>query len=124
MDILVTNNKIVQKKYETACKIEFVDGKPIDVLYRVRDLVHAGNKLLSHPLSGSIKPNESPYKSILVSEKADSLDLDSLKLVENSIATIAKFDSPITVLPKNIMQDFQTIDYTLISSALSNNNLI
>ena len=61
--VIVTNNPLVKenvpKKYPSV-KIE-IDYKEIsfmDTLKAVRDMVHMGGKILTHPLDGSIKPNE------------------------------------------------------------------
>jgi hypothetical protein len=48
-------------------EINFIETDMTGVLVYVRDKIHKGHKLLTHPLSGSIKPNESPYKSVLIS---------------------------------------------------------
>ncbi len=56
----------------------------------VRDKVHEGHELATHPLSGSVKPNETPYKTIMISEKKGVLDFNSLKIIEDSIATAKK----------------------------------
>ena len=83
------------------------------------DLVHEGYKLLSHPLSGSIKPNETPFKSILISAVKEPLDYQSVEIIENSIVTCDKFKVKFPVLPEQVRKDFQLLDCTLIKSALS-----
>ena len=57
MDILVTNNPLVLANFEKEFRIEFVDASLLDIFLLVRDYVHKGHSLLTHPLSGSIKPN-------------------------------------------------------------------
>ena len=73
------------------CDKEFVEGSYRDVLIAVRDKIHKGHRLLSHPLSGSVKPNETPYKSVIISRNSAGMDLDSLKIIEDSIAAYDKF---------------------------------
>lgn len=91
----------------------------MEVLIQSRDLIHKGYILLTHPLSGSVKPNESPYKSILIEEGTGTLDIDSLRIIENSIATAEKFVKirKIPTWPKSILEDFSEIDYSLIKNA-------
>jgi hypothetical protein len=36
------------------------------VLLTVRDHIHSGARLLTHPQAGSVKPYETPYRSVLV----------------------------------------------------------
>ena len=70
MDILVTNNPLVEAQYSSRFKVVFLNTGLAGVLTHVRDCVHKGHKLLTHPLSGSVKPNETPYKSVLLSAAA------------------------------------------------------
>lgn len=93
----------------------------MDVLIKVRDYIHLGHRLLTHPLAGSIKPNETPYKTVVISsEKASEINIDSIVLIENSIQTAQKFlknKSRINWSDK-ILEDFRLIDFDLINNAL------
>lgn len=89
------------------------------ILQKTRDYVHNNYVLLTHPLSGSVKPNETPFKSIAV-EKCENLCLDSLDIIEKSILTFDKFFE-IKNTPnwnKKILDDFRVIDLDLIKNAL------
>ncbi len=59
---IVTNNPNVKGVYE---ELLFVDGTFLEVLINVRDLVHQGYELISHPLGSSIRTMYSPYRSII-----------------------------------------------------------
>lgn len=72
---IVTNNPLVVRELTGQYTVEFVDGTYHDVLVALRDQIHKGHRLYSHPLSGSVKPNETPYKSVLISIKPQSLDM-------------------------------------------------
>ena len=121
-NILITNNEYVYDKYkdefETIYREEFTY---LDVLEYVRDKVHNGHELLTHPLSGSVKPNETPYKTIMISDKKDVLDFNSLKIIEDSIETFKKFrtNKPTPNWPESILDDFRVIDLSLIDNAIS-----
>lgn len=121
--ILITNNPRFQKDPEPRCYTEYMAGSYKDVLKAVRDRIHRGHKLLSHPLSGSVKPNETPYKSILISRSAGNLDLDSLRIIEDSIATFEKFmQNPAKYGYNNqdaILEDFIEVDHSLIAAAIA-----
>jgi len=121
--IIITNNPKVYEKYEGSIKIEYMENKShFDVLKYTRDKIHMGHKLLSHPLSGSVKPNETPYKSILISEKKGKIDINGLNLIENSISTYEKFQN-ISKIPdwnEQVLDDFMVVDLSLIENILKN----
>lgn len=117
---IITNNPIVWERYKATIDVELLQGGLLDVLYSVRDKIHAGHELLSHPLSGSVKPNETVYKSALISYDAHSLNMDSLMIIEASIETANKFLNikPPGEWTQRVLEDFQVIDKTLIDSAI------
>lgn len=121
--ILITNNPRFQEDQDSRYYTEYIEGSYGDVLKLVRDRIHRGHKLLSHPLSGSVKPNENPYKSILISRAAGSLDLDSLRILEESIATFEKFMQNPNKCGHNkrdaILEDFKEVDHCLIAGAIA-----
>ena len=120
---IITNNPKVKNAFEGKYMLTFVDGSYRDVLVKARDLVHVGHKLITHPLMGSLKPNETPYRSVIVSREAGASDTDSIILIEESIMTYDKFarfmrpDRGINT-PERLREDFMVIDLSLISSAL------
>ena len=107
------------ERYNKDLNITFIDGKYIDVLKLARDMVHKGAKLITHPLMGSVKPDETPFRSIIVSKGA-SLDMESLAVIENSIAAAEKFqrDGKVPIWNENILEDFRFVDLKLFESAL------
>ena len=116
---VITNNILVKDNYNTKLDITFVSGQYIDVLKLARDMVHRGYKLITHPLAGSIKPNETPYRSIILSE-GTTLDLESLSVIESSIASAEKFlrNSKAHLWDDNVLKDFRFVDLKLFESAL------
>ncbi|NMB28166.1 MAG: GrdX protein [Tissierellia bacterium] len=126
-NIIVTNNKYVYEKYKDNFEIIFDESfSYLDVLSYVRDKVHEGHELATHPLSGSVKPNETPYKTIMISEKKGVLDFNSLKIIEDSIATAKKFISykPTPNWTESILDDFRVIDLSLIENVINKLNHI
>lgn len=120
--LLITNNSLVVEKYGD--KIEFCNLENysfVETLEFVRDKVHSGHKLLTHPLSGSVKPNETPFKSIVISKNRSSIDFDSLKIIEESIAAAKKFiDGRKTPnWTDKVRDDFRLVDSTIIGSAIN-----
>ena len=78
---VVTNNPRL-KDDETAI---FVEGGFRDVLVAVRDKVHSGYELISHPLFASSRMMFSPFRSILIGKKLDAPDLRHIEIIESSI---------------------------------------
>ncbi len=118
--VIITNNKKVLDEINSEIEVVYHNVDSLELLSIIRDKVHSGSVLLSHPLSGSIKPNENPYKSVLVDEKVGNLDYKSLEIIENAISTFVKFKNmgikPIKT--NTIDEDYALIDFTLISSCL------
>lgn len=113
---LVSNNPLVWQKYPATI---IVDGGFKDVLVKARDGIHRGQRLLTHPLTGSIKPNQTPYKSIILTESKEckNVDLSSLQLIEDALAVVAKFGLSKMKLTEGILADFQVIDLSFVESA-------
>ena len=113
---IITNNPAVEEAYPKAVK--FYETGVLGIFTKVRDLVHSGAKVLSHPLSGSLKPWETPYKSIIVSRSGGSLDFESLKYIENAISMMKNRSTGNYVYSAEVLEDFCVIDLDIISSAL------
>lgn len=117
--IIITNNPLVENRLKEKVFLEYYDVGYLKLLEIVRDKVHLGYKILTHPLSGSVKPNETPYKTVIVS-KDNNLDTESLIIIENSIVTTKKLLDINNTPPWNeeILKDFQVIDLSLIEGVL------
>lgn len=118
---VVSNNPMTKNNFASKYDVEFIEGNVIEVFKVIRDYVHLGHKILSHPLMSSIKPNETPYRTVILSKNRDTnTDVDSLMLIENSIMTTEKFlrDFNTPNWSEEILLDFQLIDYDLISHAV------
>lgn len=119
--LLVTNNEMVNEKFKDNLEVSFLQGYDyLQVLEWVRDRVHEGHKLLTHPLSGSIKPNETPYKSIMISKDKFELDTDGLLIIEEAIGAAKKFVSikPTPNWKERVLDDFRVIDLSLMENVI------
>jgi len=131
---IVTNNPDVVAKYPDISS--YREGDVSHIFVSVRDEIHKGALLVSHPLSGSIKPNESPYKSVVVdldygkaSNFASSvsygapgssckIDFKSLSIIEDAIAVLKKFPVKNRNYSESVLEDFRVIDLDLVKSAI------
>ncbi len=120
-NILITNNPLVYEKFADLTEMVYDENfSYYDVLVYARDKIHCGHELLTHPLSGSIKPNETPYKSVIVSKNPRGMDYESLYIIEDSITSYMKFyeNKPTPKWNEKILKDFQLIDFDIISDSV------
>lgn len=117
---ILTNNPLVAENFSGRFHIEFYpDGSDRDVLRGARDLVHRGHRVLTAPLSGSVKPWETPYRSILMTlDGGDQVDDFSLDIMERALAIISESKASPRTIEASILYDFQVIDLSLIESAM------
>ncbi|MCL2362770.1 MAG: GrdX family protein [Defluviitaleaceae bacterium] len=105
--MIITNNPDVAAMYPdsrySACNVQ-------GIFEAVRDEIHKGARLLSHPLSGSIKPNESPYKSVAISAKYANLDFRSLQIIEDAMTVLRRLTDKKYIYDESILADFRIID--------------
>ncbi|MEG0775379.1 GrdX family protein [Clostridium sp.] len=121
--IIITNNHKVFEKYRDTFQILFLEeGTYIEVLNKTRDKVHEGCEILTHPMAGSLKPNQTPFKSIIVGDAKMKTHMESVILIENSLGAAEKF-LKYKATPKwseKILRDFQTVDLSLIENVINN----
>ena len=105
--------------------MRLIDGRLIDVLIEARDLINTGAVLLTHPLYGSVKPNETPFRSLLLQqgksgagEMPAPADPDSVRLIGNAISAFKKFIDKKEVTDPQLLEDFRVVDLSLLRSAV------
>jgi len=116
--LIVTNNPLVKEKIGESYNIDFIDGGIQDVMEKLRDMIHKGSKLLTHPLSGSVKPGQTPYKSVMIHVVEGNVDTDSLLMIEDAIDNCKKFVKRVDEFREGTDEDKRFIDFTLISSGI------
>lgn len=120
--LIVTNNpRFIEERAlfeKMGYTIEYKDVNYITILEVVKNYVHSNWEVLTHPLYGSVKPNETMYRSIVV-KKRKELQYKSLILIEDALATAVKFnkDKLVPNWTERVKEDFRVIDYDLISIA-------
>lgn len=134
--MIITNNIKVRDFFNDQ-EIIFVDGNIRDVFVLARDYVHKGHTIMTHPLSGSVKPMETPFKSILLTKNTQSLNVESLNLIEQALIICDTFADnalvgvkwqnfsqkdrrqQLTQPEENMLEDFREIDFILFANALA-----
>ena len=72
--MVITNNPLVRSRLDDTHEVIYLELSYEELLKVVRDRIYEGHRLLTHPLSGSVKPKETPYKSVLISERKGAAD--------------------------------------------------
>lgn len=119
--VLLTNNPLVHQRLGDSVPMVYDrEAGYVELLKTARDRIHQGAVLLTHPLSGSIKPNETPFKSLLLQEGGKGLDTDSLQIIEDAIRLAERMidQAGQRRWTDKIIADFQLIDYDLIRHGL------
>ena len=116
--LIITNNPLVRDS-KLNKNTEFLYTDYMGILKKCRDYIHSGYRLLSHPLYGSVKPNETPYRTIILKNDKD-LDMDSIILIEEALNTATKFRGNFETpkWPQNIVEDFQVVDFDIFRNTI------
>lgn len=116
--ILVTNNDRVYEKYKDITNVVLVETYE-EVLIKVRDFVYDRHVLLTHPQASSLKPNQTPYRSVAVYPKGDEDNTKDIMLIEKCIETYRQWQD-IAPTPTNyeerVANDFKTIDLSVVDN--------
>ena len=117
MIILTNNPKIKELNLE---EILYKEEGYIKILESARNLRHNNYEMLSHPLYSSIKPNETPYRTIILKHR-NELDINSLLLIEQAIFTANKFiiNDKSKTYNKEVLEDFQIVDLNIIENIIN-----
>ena len=116
---LLTNNHAFLNYNKKNIEVNYRETDYLGILKIARDYVHENYRLLTHPLYGSVKPNETIYRSVVL-VKDDSTDTDSVILLASAIETFEKFKgnkkTPLWI--DRVKEDFSVIDHDLITNAI------
>ena len=61
--------------------LEYYETDVLELFRVVFQKVNCGYRLLTHPLTGSIRPDITPYKTFLLSGTAGTIDMESVTLI-------------------------------------------
>ena len=117
--MVITINPLVRSRLDDTHEVIYLELSYEELLKVVRDRIYEGHRLLTHPLSGSVKPKETPYKSVLISERKEKVDGESVRLIENAILVCQKFQDKSKYYKEEVYKDFQLVDWTLLESGLA-----
>lgn len=119
--MIITNNPKVNIEFFNKENIEFHEGADQEEILRIaRDYIHMGAKLIMHPMMGRIKPHETPYKSVYLEKLQGPVHMDSVIIIEDSMAETRKFinNTYQRKYDEPLLEDLQFIDYLLIKNGV------
>ena len=118
--ILITNNDRVEKKYKGTLQVIFAESYE-EVLIRTRDMVYDRHVLLTHPQASSLKPNQTPYRSVVVYPKGEEDNTKDILLIEKCLEVYYQWQK-IAPAPEKysdkVSGDFKTIDLSVIDNII------
>lgn len=119
---ILTNNPLVNERFSSSHEVDYKDVNAKDILRTAEGMISDGYTLLNHPLYGSVKPNETPYRSLLMTRQtsapaAISCD-ESQKLILKARTAYEKFTVKKGDIPADVLYDYQVVDLDLASTAV------
>lgn len=118
--ILVTNNDRAVKKWgDSVSQVLMLDTYE-EVLKKARDFIHLGNKLLTHPQASSLKPNQTPFRTILLYAEKGAVNSEDICLIEQAIEAYGKWNTikKVPAYDEKIAYDYKTIDLSMIEQVI------
>ncbi|MDR3264521.1 MAG: GrdX family protein [Synergistaceae bacterium] len=123
--VVVTNNPALNRIIPAG---RFVDGSSLDVLLNVRDAVHLGSHLLTHPLCGNLRPCQQPFRSVLIQENLKApVHLESLSMIEDAVLLYQSSQDRLPLprmLPEALREDYAFVDFELMKESLDRYGLL
>lgn len=80
--LILTNNPLLKGNDNN---VLFEEESFQELLFKARDMTHLGYRLITHPLGASMRMMFSPYRSLLLGKKSDSIDTMSIVTIESGI---------------------------------------
>lgn len=118
--IMITNNDRVYEKYKNDLTVILLNTYE-EVLFKTRDLVYDRHKLLTHPQASSLKPNQTPYRSVVVYPKGKDDNTEDILLIEKCIETYRQWQE-IAPTPEKyserVSEDFKMIDLSVVDNII------
>ncbi len=111
---IITNNSLVSEKFD---EVIFIEGSVEDVLKKVRDYVHKGYDLISHPLPASLRMLFSPCRSIMMGQQNKDVDYSHVEIIEDSILKLKKHMGT-RKFDEEHSEDYKIADLALLQSAI------
>lgn len=111
--LIVSNNPLVWDAYAECRPIH---GEAREVLKQARDLVHLGHPLVGHPLAGSIRLQNSPFRSVVLGSRPGAYHIRDIFLVEDLSSRLEAVNQQSQT--EAALKDYQYIDLSLLNAVI------
>ncbi|MBQ1419056.1 MAG: GrdX family protein [Firmicutes bacterium] len=122
---IISNNPDIEALVPKTFSFTGMAGSPAKaVLTAARDRIHLGAKLLAHPMAGRLRPNETPYMTVVLAPPAPStgagtdLDRPSLEIIEYCLAEEEKYINMRKKYDEPLLPDLRFISCELFTGIL------
>ncbi len=128
--ILITNNDRAAAEWKEKIGRIILLKTYEEVLTTTRDLLHTGCRLLTHPQASSLKPNQTPYRSILLYGEGEGKCAEAVSRKDICVEDILRIESAIEAFHKwndiktipqydeKTADDYKTIDLSMLEHVL------
>ena len=131
--VLVTNNPCFQQSIDSP-RLLLLSGTSLDVLITARDAIHVGSELLTHPLYGNLRPDQQPFRSILLRNLAlnehffgTAFYFESVSTIEEAVLLYRSYGNRLLTpgrLPCQTREDYAFVDSELMRESLTQYGLL
>lgn len=122
---IISNNPDIEALVPKTFSFTGMAGSPAKaVLTAARDRIHLGARLLAHPMAGRLRPNETPYMTVVldagpeVRSKEPAIDLPSLEIIEYCLAEEEKYINMRKKCDEPLLPDLRFISCELFTGIL------
>ena len=121
MYLIVTNNPMAAKEFAGQGEVRlYPEDTYREILVRARDLVYIGHRLCNHPLYGSLRPHETPYRTVVLSDRPQTPDEEECLIMSEGITSFDTFPPPDRAkMPRSMLEDYQMIDCSLVRNTFA-----
>lgn len=117
----ITNNPMILNS--GIPQVEYHETDVLSLFRLIQPEIDKGYALLSHPLTGSIRPDITPYKTVLLSAQKAKADQQSLQLIDRAIRYAEELyslrEKPLYLMwDDQAKKDFQYVDLSIIRQAM------
>ena len=125
MAVIISNNPDIEALVPKIFSFTGMEGASAEaVLTAARDRIHLGAKLLAHPMAGRLRPNETPYMTVLLDAGQESppqdpsIDFPSLEIIEYCMAEEKKYADMRKKYDEALLPDLRFISCELFAGIL------